>query len=271
MKLLNIACGKRIHKDWINIDFHKSSEGVLAMNVSKDLSFEDNYFNSVYSGHFFEHISKKEAKKLLKEVFRVSRKGAILRIVVPNLEDICREYLNILSNIDKKGFKKKHEWITIELFDQMVRSKGGGEMKNFYVNPKNKKDNKIVDYIKNRVGENINKKTEKKDSLFENFRKLNYAKIKELILYSYIKLIRLLLPKSVKDNLFLNTSVGERHVYMYDRHSLAKLLKKAGFKNIKIMSYNKSSIPNFNNYFLDINEDGTPYKGCSSLYIECEK
>lgn len=49
---------------------------------------------------------------------------------------------------------------------------------------------------------------------------------------------------------------------MYDRYSLTKLLKNSGFKDIKITSYNKSLIPHFNRYLLDINEDGTPYKGC---------
>jgi hypothetical protein len=58
---------------------------------------------------------------------------------------------------------------------------------------------------------------------------------------------------------------------MYDRYSLTKLLKNSGFKDIKITSYNKSLIPHFNRYLLDINEDGTPYKGYSSLYIECKK
>jgi predicted SAM-dependent methyltransferase len=271
MKLLNIACGKRIHKDWINVDFHKSADGVLALNVLGKLPFRDGFFDGVYSSHFFEHISKEDANKLLGEIFRILKKEGVLRIVVPDLENICREYLNVLSNIHNEDFEKKHEWITIELFDQMVRSDGGGNMRKFYINPANKEDKKIVEYIKNRVGEDINREITKSDSLLSKIKKLGYPKVKELILYSYIKLIRFLLPKSVKDNLFLNTSVGERHIYMYDRYSLTKLLKNSGFKDIKITSYNKSLIPHFNRYLLDINEDGTPYKGCSSLYIECKK
>lgn len=71
--------------------------------------------------------------------------------------------------------------------------------------------------------------------------------------------------------LFVNTSIGEKHKWMYDKHSLLKLLKEAGFKNITIQKYNDSQILDFNTYCLDYNKDGTPPKGVYSLYIEAIK
>lgn len=50
----------------------------------------------------------------------------LLRIVVPDLENICREYLRILelARQDKK-YQEKYNWIVVELLDQLVRVKGG--------------------------------------------------------------------------------------------------------------------------------------------------
>ena len=87
----------------------------------------------------------------------------------------------------------------------------------------------------------------------------------------YVKFIRSLLPKSVKYNLFLNTSVGEKHVQMYDKFSLKQIIKGCGFKDIKYFNHNRSQIPEFRNYNLDTNEDGSPYKGESSIYCETKK
>lgn len=109
------------------------------------------------------------------------------------------------------------------------------------------------------------------DSIKEYTRKLTFYKLKNRILYIYLKIVRLLIPPNVRDLVFINTTIGERHQWMYDSYSLKKLLAIVGFKDISILAYNESNIPNFNNYLLDIKEDGTPYKGISSLYIEARK
>lgn len=63
---------------------------------------------------------------------------------------------------------------------------------------------------------------------------------------------------------------GELHKWMYDKYSLSKLLKIAGFKQIFLEMYDTSRIKDWDKFFLDINEDGTPYKK-DSLYIEAIK
>ena len=64
--------------------------------------------------------------------------------------------------------------------------------------------------------------------------------------------------------------VGELHRWMYDRHSLARLLNEAGFADIQQHSYNTSGIPDMNQYGLDIQKDGREHKK-RSLYIEGHK
>ncbi len=285
--MLNIACGSRYHKDWINIDFHPDSKYVRKVNILKGLPFEDSYFDVVYTSHFLEHLSTKQAYFVLKEAYRVLKDGGIIRIVVPDLENICREYLKILEMVisDEQKYKEKYKWIVIELLDQLVRTKPGGQMKDFidYVLTSGNKE--LYDYICYRIGESLihnekkeleqkNRKLTMKQKLVvvkEKLKNLNIDKIKNKLLYMYLNLIGLLIPKSIKDAVFIRTTIYERHQFMYDRYSLRVLLEDVGFSNIQFLSYNESSIPGFNNFFLDINPDGTPYKGFSSIYVEAIK
>jgi SAM-dependent methyltransferase len=63
---------------------------------------------------------------------------------------------------------------------------------------------------------------------------------------------------------------GEVHQWMYDRISLSELLISLGYRNPRIHKYNTSSIPNWSEYKLELNEFGDEYKPDSS-YIEAIK
>ncbi|OGM12627.1 hypothetical protein A2V80_03105 [Candidatus Woesebacteria bacterium RBG_16_39_8b] len=62
----------------------------------------------------------------------------------------------------------------------------------------------------------------------------------------------------------------QTHQWMYDRISLRELLKKIGFKNIGVKTYDTSAIPNWNSLRLDVNDLNQEYKP-GSLYIEAQK
>ncbi|MBK2110243.1 class I SAM-dependent methyltransferase [Francisella tularensis] len=266
MKMLNIACGSRYHKDWINIDFHASSKGVKKVNILNGLPFKTNYIDVIYSSHFLEHLNQDQADFVLKESFRVLKENGIIRLVVPDLENVCQEYLRVLNLVTQdKKYEKNYEWIMVELLDQLVRNKSGGKMGDIFSKVSQTKVKYIADYILERTGDDLLKESK------SSKREITYDKIKNKLLYSYLKLVRLLIPKSLRDLVFLNTSIGERHQWMYDKYSLSKKLFDLGFKNVEIKSFNDSSIVNFNNYFLDIKKDGLPYKGIGSLYIEAKK
>lgn len=128
--MLNFACGSRIHKDFENIDFYPINENVKKVNLLQTLPYSDNTFNVAYSSHFLEHLDKDNAKKILKEIKRVLKDDGILRIVVPDLEDIAREYIKLMDCNDDSF---KHEWIVVELLDQIARSKMGGGCKKYLI------------------------------------------------------------------------------------------------------------------------------------------
>lgn len=272
MKMLNVACGDRFHEAWINIDFHPVDNRVKKVNILLGLPFQDNSFDFVYTSHFLEHLTPEQADFVLSEIKRVLKIDGIVRVVVPDLENICKEYLRILDMVLKDDqYEEQYEWITVELLDQLVRNKPGGKMYEIYQRILSSKNNKLNDYVFYRVGVNILKNEAKNIPYRKTIRRITWDKIKNKLLYIYIKLISFLIPKDIRDYVFVQTSIGEKHLWMYDRYSLTSKLKKIGFRDIQLMEYNKSQIPNFNDYLLDINEDGTPHKGISSLYIEAKK
>ena len=62
-------------------------------DVKKGLPFADQSASFIYSSHTFEHFTWEESLAVAKECFRVLRPGGLLRIVVPDLGLIVREYL----------------------------------------------------------------------------------------------------------------------------------------------------------------------------------
>lgn len=266
IKKLNIACGVKYHKDWINIDFHAESNDVRKVNILKGLPFEDSSIDVVYTSHFLEHLTQEQANFVLQESKRVLKNNGIIRIVVPDLENICKEYIKILELVNKnEEYENLYNWITIELLDQLVRVNSGGKMAEMLSKVASSGDKKLAEYILIRTGDDVLKKSEVRK------KKITLNKLKNKFLYFYLKMIMLLISKNLRDLVFVNTSIGERHQWMYDRFSLSGKLSNLGFLDIEVKSHNTSNIPNFNDYLLDIKEDGSPYKGVSSLYIEARK
>lgn len=161
----------------------------------------------------------------------------------------------------------EYDWLMIEMFDQMVRMQSGGEMGECFHSIATNQDKIRADFIKQRVGEKLLENTLTTTSLKS---KITLDKIANKILNLYLKALYFLAPRNIRDEVFIRTSIGERHKWAYDSFSLHRLLRLAGFTDIQTMRYDYSRIPNFNTYLLDINADGSPYKGISSLYMEAK-
>ena len=265
MKLLNIACGSLYHKDWVNIDFHAPSSRVLGHNILKGLPFEKETFDVAYSSHFLEHLTEQQSLYILREAHRVLRKNGIIRIVVPDLANICQEYLRALAEVDENP--DRYRWTQIELIDQMVRNSCGGEMGKIFrsVIMENKKE--LYMYITQRIGNEI--KSYKSEN--KNRTPITINKIKNQFIYMYLYFIKNLIPSSLRSTVWNDVSIGELHKWMYDKHSLKSALENAGFANCIPVDFNTSNIDNFNSYLLDSNKDLTPRKGIGSLYMEAYK
>ncbi len=69
------------------------SPDIIIHDVRKPLPFQDNSIHAIYASHLLEHLYLEEAKRLLKECFRILQPGGILRMVVPDLRAIVLEYM----------------------------------------------------------------------------------------------------------------------------------------------------------------------------------
>jgi predicted SAM-dependent methyltransferase len=90
---IQLGCGTRIFKDWVNIDIYRGEGVDLQLNFRDPLPFETGTVSLIYSEHVFEHLFKDEAERLLKECVRVLKKGGILRLGVPDSEVYFRKYI----------------------------------------------------------------------------------------------------------------------------------------------------------------------------------
>lgn len=270
MKYLNVGCGNSYHKDWVNIDIKSSSPLVREFDIRKGLPYESNHFEAVYASHVLEHMTLQEAENLISEMRRVLKENGIIRIVVPDLEQIIREYmkwLDLLDESEEKIYQENYDWIMLELYDQTVRDQPGGNMLQYLL----RKDLINKDYIIQRIGQeaqNFWNRPPKKTSNIKA-KSSNYLKKIKLILIKKLILISLGREnvKSFEEGMFRNS--GEIHRWMYDKYSLGKLLKKTGFSVIYQCSEKESRIKNFNLYNLDM-DNNKPRKP-DSLYMEAKK
>jgi predicted SAM-dependent methyltransferase len=257
MRLLNLGCGTRYHRDWVNVDSWSTGPEVVPYNLlGGSLPFRSNTFDVVYHSHLLEHFPKRYAPILLQECFRVMRPGGIIRVVVPNLEQIAQLYLTLLAKaIDgDEEAQKRYEWIMLEMFDQMVRNHSGGEMFEYWKQNPMPAETFVIERFGSEVLGALAtlRSSSDMDHKLEPKTNLSLEIESDPILIGQFRLS------------------GETHQWMYDRYSLSALLTSTGFKNVKIRQADESAIPAFDRYLLDI-EPGGAVRKPDSLFVEAEK
>tara|TARA_Y100000589_G_scaffold73386_1_gene66498 strand:+ start:10991 stop:11917 length:927 start_codon:yes stop_codon:yes gene_type:complete len=292
--LLNLACGQTHHEEWVNVDqFEK--DGVSACDLTKPLPFDDESFQVLYCSHFLEHLRTDQATSFLYECLRILRPGGIIRLAVPDLEGMARDYLRIIDDLENQTERKTdHQWMILELFDQMTREKPQGMMGAF-LSDKVKRRSGL---IRKRIGGAIRSfdssaecqtdqetpppslltllKKLLKDSDFrtDRFIKFFFPKCHKTYLLHpsgsiFVEICLLLTPgisyQEIKSSKFRNS--GEIHFQAFDRFSLKWLLEDVGFEKIESMEADRSQIENWKDYFLDCEPNGTVRKA-DSLYME---
>jgi len=275
MQLLNIGCGAHFHPAWTNIDRVSSSPEVLACDITKGLPFPIGCFDVVYHSHIIEHLSHQDALILIKECHRVLKVGGTIRVATPDLESMARAYLDRLEDAKQHvpGGKEDHYWMTLELFDQMVRSFPGGEMGRFLRRP----DLMNKSFIISRIGQEAKQFWEGNDSTVRrSFRhKMSFQKFSSLARRAWLEILATFVflgaGKSVRNAFHEGVfrSSGEIHRWLYDHVSMEQLLEAAGFISISVKAADESSIPDFNSYHLDV-VNGSVRKP-DSLFMEAIK
>jgi hypothetical protein len=212
----------------------------------------------VYHSHILEHLQPELGKKFLRECFRVLAPGGIVRVVVPDLEQSARDYLEVLAARRAGGeMRSEHRWMLLELFDQMVRTRSGGEWLGALAGEGG--SNPFVVERLGAYGQRLIGQQRGGPARASLKRRVwNFA--------------RSLLPGRTGDVLdeVRFRHAGELHLWMYDELFLADVLKEVGFTEVRRMTAQTSGIENFAAYGLDVEPDGTPWKGVS-LYMEARR
>jgi SAM-dependent methyltransferase len=179
----------------------------LVWNLAKGVPFPDRTFDVVYHSHLLEHIDRDDAPKFIAECFRVLKPGGVIRIVVPDLEQLAQRYVKLLGGGNPTAHPDYDRTLD-EIFDQMVPRV-----------PRERANRPAV--------------------------------------------VRLV------ENIFVGDTArnGSLHRWMYDRFSIERLLKNAGFVDCATFDHRSSRIAGWDSFGLDVEPDGSPYKP-GSIYVE---
>lgn len=119
---LHLGCGLVTPEGWINVDGswnarmtkwplvkpvlaslgiiskenleHGWSKDIVYQDVRKPLKWAAGSMDAVYHSHLLEHLYRDKAQFFLEQCFRVLKPGGVLRVVVPDLEVILRDYVS---------------------------------------------------------------------------------------------------------------------------------------------------------------------------------
>ena len=94
---LHLGCGNDYREGYINCDISREVKHDRIVDLEKKLPFRDNSVSEIIINHVLEHFQK--PMNILKELYRVSRNNAIIRIRVPYFS-----HESAFSAIDHYGF-----------------------------------------------------------------------------------------------------------------------------------------------------------------------
>ncbi len=274
VRRLNVGCGRTFHPEWTNVDLEPVDPRVLTHDVRRGLPFDDNTFDVVYHSHVLEHLAPEDGERLVAECYRVLKPGGVLRIVVPDLEQIARLYLEMHElawNGDEQA-AVDYNWIKLELLDQLVREFSGGRMGRYMSDPEIQNS----EFVRSRVGDEfwVCRQPDRREAQRvapPSWTRRMRSIIEQLRHKTAMTLVRWLLgsdaASAVQEGLFRNQ--GEVHRWMYDRYSLKQVAQSVGFESFEVCTAESSNIEDFDRFQLDVS--GASIRKPDSLFVECVK
>ena len=94
---LNVGCGTDYKEGWINVD-NNSDNNIEKLDLNWDLRnplpFPDGSVDFIFNEHFMEHLTPEEGVQANRDFMRVLKEGGVLRIAMPDLEEVIAVYQN---------------------------------------------------------------------------------------------------------------------------------------------------------------------------------
>ena len=258
------TCGRFSH--WPN-----PPSGVRHLDLRSPLPFEDGVFHAAAVTRVIEHLAPEAAAGFTRELARVLRPGAVLRISFPDLEDLARSYLASIAAAAADPCEAnllRRDWREAELFDPLVRRRTGGRMRELMVEGRFDESD-----LEARFGDVW--------EIFAGTPALDRPP--PTALRQWLGLLRspkrwagfLASPREAAAAMRARRTVDPRetfesHEWMWDRESATALLEQAGFRSVRPMAWNESAIEGWSRYDLDRSRSGDRHWEPAAI-LECER
>lgn len=251
-RFYNVGAGNFSHPYWTNIDYqsdwYKSNSELTAKGINYDLlsmasiPLEDENAEIIYSSHTIEHIKDHHAQFFFKEANRILKKKGILRLQCP---DIDLHYSAFIRN--DLDFFYWRDWYKDEKDYKRI-------MLNIPLNQAS-----IEQLFLQRYATAVS--TLHSDGAIE---RIDDIKLRKLFIdYKYEDALDYCCNKC---SIEIQKKYPGNHINWWNRDKIIRMLRIAGFKDIKISGYGQSESPILRNLSLF---DSIHPK--ISLYVETRK
>ena len=270
--------GGVLFSEWSNVYFsplpQPASSDAIFHDLASPLPFADGSFDGIYACRVMEHLSPAHGDRFVTDLSRLLKPGGVCRLSTPDLEEIAEEYLKQL----RRGWEDPAEknlmrfyWIKLQMLDQMVRERGGGDMSDAihrgYYDP---------EYAKERF-----------EDVFEEFLPRPAAKRPAATVVParppWLRAIRRVAGRAYRAAAAtLKAKLApapapidprrsfEADKWLHDRLSLRLCFEQAGFRDYCVKDFRSSDIPGWDRFQLDKSKAGD-HALEPSIYVEARK
>ena len=97
-RMLHIGASNNILAGWLNTDIVLNHKSVIYLNATGRFPFDDASFDYIFSEHMIEHLDYQAAQAMLKECFRVLKRGGLIRLATPDLQVLLALHNDVKTN-----------------------------------------------------------------------------------------------------------------------------------------------------------------------------
>ncbi len=91
---INLGSGHWKLEGWVNVDIDSESRPDVLADLSAGLPFQNESASFMHTEDFIDQLRIEDAAAFLRECHRILKPGGVIRILTPDVEKLCRMYIN---------------------------------------------------------------------------------------------------------------------------------------------------------------------------------